>query len=116
MVSFAKVALPILALGLMFTTPQIASAKFLANNGSGGYYDRQTGRSHSYEFELWANDNNTQYTLKVWRSPDYPNGTPFKTHRRLTSVAEALKLFDTNYTDKLCDRWRREGMCVKLRQ
>ncbi|KAM3090328.1 hypothetical protein ACKFKG_29880 [Phormidesmis sp. 146-35] len=112
MVSFAKVALPILALGLMFTTPQIASAKFLANNGSGGYYDRQTGRSHSYEFELWANDNNSKYTLKVWRSPDYPNKSPIKVEY-FRSAGEALNFFDKNYTDKSCDLWRAEGVCSK---
>ncbi|KAM3095007.1 hypothetical protein ACKFKF_25865 [Phormidesmis sp. 146-12] len=107
--------MPILALGLMFTTPQIASAKFLANNGSGGYYDRQTGRSHSYEFELWANDNNTQYTLKVWRSPDYPNKSPIEVEY-FRSAGEALNFFDSNYTDKRCDRGAAEGVCIKSRQ
>ncbi len=116
MVSFAKVALSMLALGLIVTAPQVASANFLANNGSGGYYDRQTGRSHSYEFELWANDDNREYTLKVWRSPDYPNNTPFKIYRPFTSVAEALKYFDSNYTDKRCDLWASEGVCTKSRQ
>lgn len=115
MVSFAKVALPIFALGLIVIAPQAASAEFLSNNGSGGYYNRSTGRSYSFEFELWANDSNTDYTLKVWRSPDYPNQSAFKV-RRFASAAEALKYFDSNYTDKRCDLWASEGVCIKSRQ
>ncbi|MGV0023712.1 hypothetical protein [Phormidesmis priestleyi] len=112
MVSFARVVLPMLTLGLIFTVPQVASAEFLSNNGSGGYYNKSTGQSYSYEFELWTNDNNTEYTLKVWRSPDYPNQSAFKV-RRFTSAAEALKYFDSNYTDKRCNLWASEGVCSK---
>lgn len=107
-----KIVLPVLTLLTLVVTPQIALAEFLSNNGSGGYYDKTTGRSYSYDFELWTNDSNTQYRLKIWRTSDYPHNSPFRTYS-FASASEALNFFDRNYTAKVCDLWQSEGVCVK---
>lgn len=107
-----KIVLSLLTSLALVSTPQIALADFLSNNGSGGYYDKQTGRSYSYEFELWTDGSNNDYTLKIWRTSDYPNGSPFKIYS-FASAAEALRFFDYHYTAKDCNDWSSEGVCVK---
>lgn len=71
---------------------------YRVQQGSGGYEDRQTGIGQSYRYEVWSNRMNTQYTLKVWKLEDYPNGAyrtwPFRSGR------EALDYFDCQYAKK----------------
>ena len=97
--------------GLTLTTllafPRVALADFLANSGSGGYYDKSTHQSHRYEYEVWSDDSNAIYTLKVWDSQDYPNGSPHALSS-FKSAREALDYFDCYYA-------RKQDICKQMR-
>ncbi len=101
----------ILLTGLTLTTllafPRTALADFMTNSGSGGYSDKNTQRSYRYEYEVWSDDSNTSYTLKVWNSEDYPDGSPTGLSS-FKSAREALDYFDCHYAHKqdICKQMR----------
>ncbi len=107
MIGVKTSALSILTLVTLLAFPRTALADFMANSGSGGYYDKNTSRSYRYEYEVWSNDNNTTYTLKVWDSKDYPNGSSYRSVT-FESARKALDYFDCTYA-------RREDICRQTR-
>lgn len=68
------------------------------SEGRGGYYDKQTGVDQDYYYELWANQKNTRYTLKVWDYDRYPNGSP--TTVAFPTSRAAVDYFDCYYAGK----------------
>lgn len=107
MIGVKTTLLAILTLASLLAFPRIALADFMANSGSGGYYDKSTGRSYRYEYEVWSDDNNTAYTLKVWDSRDYPNGSSYRSVT-FESARKALDYFDCNYAQK-------QDICTQMR-
>ncbi len=107
MTALKTTALAMLTLATLLAFPRLALADFMANSGSGGYSDRSTGQAYRYEFELWSNDNNTVYTLKVWNAPNYPNGASYAP-RSFESARKALDYFDCHYAYKqdICRQMR----------
>ncbi|WP_143162026.1 hypothetical protein [Phormidesmis priestleyi] len=99
--------LTLLTLASLLAFPRTALADFMANSGSGGYYDKNTSQSYRYEYEVWANNNNTAYTLKVWDSQNYPNGSPYRSSS-FESARQALDYFDCHYAQKqdICRQMR----------
>lgn len=107
MIGVRTTLLTLLTLASLLTFPRAALADFMANSGSGGYYNKSTSRSYRYEYEVWANDNNTGYTLKVWKSQDYPNGSPRSLYS-FESARQALDYFDCHYA-------RKQDICRQMR-
>ena len=107
MIGVKTTLLAILTLASLLSFPRTALADFMANSGSGGYYDKRTGQSYRYEYEVWSNDNNTAYTLKVWNSQDYPNGSSYRPVT-FESARRALDYFDCTYA-------RREDVCRQIK-
>ncbi len=107
MIGVKTTLLALLTLASLLAFPRTALADFMANSGSGGYYDKRTSQSHRYEYEVWANDDNTAYTLKVWDSQDYPNGSTYRSPS-FESARQALDYFDCNYAQKedICEQMR----------
>lgn len=99
MIGVRTTLLTVLTLASLLSVPRIALADFMANSGSGGYYDKITSRSYRYEYEVWANDDNTEYTLKVWKSQNYPNGSTYRS-ANFESARQALDYFDCYYAGK----------------
>jgi len=69
-------------------------AAYLVGQGDGV---NQSGLRHRYE--IWAQDNNAGYVLRVWRIESYPNGSS-QSHGYFRSMGEALDYFDCYYTNK----------------
>ena len=107
MIGAKTTLLALLTLASLLAVPRIALADFMANSGSGGYYDKRTSQSYRYEYEVWANDNNTAYTLKVWDSQDYPNGSTDRS-RSFESARQALDYFDCHYA-------RKQDICKQMK-
>ncbi len=107
MIGVKTSVLAMLTLATLLAFPRTALADFMANSGSGGYYDKNTSRSYRYEYEVWSNDNNTEYTLKVWDSKDYPNGSSYRSVS-FESAGKALDYFDCHYAG-------REDVCRQMR-
>ncbi len=107
MIGAKTAVLATLSLTVLLASPRTALAEFMSNSGSGGYYDKNTSRAYRYEYEVWSNDNNTVYTLKVWDSQNYPNGSPYSFHS-FRSAGEALDYFDCTYA-------RKEDICKQMR-
>lgn len=107
MIGVKTTLLALLTLASLLAFPRTALADFMANSGSGGYYDKNTNRSYRYEYEVWANDDNTTYTLKVWNSPDYPTGSPYSLGG-FESARQALDYFDCKYA-------RKQDICQQMR-
>ncbi len=107
MIGVKTTLLALLTLASLLAFPRTALADFMANSGSGGYYDKNTSQSYRYEYEVWANNNNTAYTLKVWDSQNYPNGSPYRSSS-FESARQALDYFDCHYAQKqdICRQMR----------
>lgn len=71
----------------------------LANKGKGGYYDQQTGNAYDYNYEIWQDQKGTRFTLKVWESKNYPDGSVYRTHS-FGTARKALDHFDCVYSKK----------------
>jgi hypothetical protein len=94
-----RVGLSALSIVSILVISPIALADTLSNSGSGGYYNKETGRSYSYEYEVWQIDPGDRYTLKIWNSRNYPNGAVLS-QRKFLSARDALDHFDCHYAGK----------------
>lgn len=56
------------------------------------------GRGNGYIFEIWTNQYNKGYELRVWEVARYPDGSPWRYSTK--SVGEAHDTFGCNYEDK----------------
>ncbi|MBF2027701.1 MAG: hypothetical protein IGS48_13200 [Oscillatoriales cyanobacterium C42_A2020_001] len=71
---------------------------YLVKEGAGG---RKNGSvAEDFHYQVWSNQMNTSYTLKVWEAEDYPNGSPQTVPLSFRSVGEAEEYFDCTYTSK----------------
>lgn len=52
MIGVRTTLLTVLTLASLLSVPRMALADFMANSGSGGYYDKNTSRSYRYEYEV----------------------------------------------------------------
>lgn len=107
MIGVKTAVLATLTLATLLAFPRTALADFIANSGSGGYYSKKDGRAHRFEYEVWSNDNNTVYTLKVWKAQNYPKGSSYRSFS-FESARKALDYFDCVYA-------RREDICKQMR-
>jgi hypothetical protein len=103
-----RIFIPLLTIATLLAAQTAAFADYQVSNGSDGHY--KEGRLLSYEYEVWLNETNKQYTLKVWQSKNYPNGSPEEISR-FKSAREALDHFDCYYSEKeaICEQMRRES-------
>lgn len=71
-------------------------------DGKGGYVNR--GIAHDFAYELWTNQDNTSYNLKVWELKGGKR-TGQVANRTFESSREALNYFDCTYGGKeeLCN-------------
>jgi hypothetical protein len=72
----------------------------LVNEGKGGYYDKEKGEAFDFNYEIWQDKKGTRFTLKVWESKNYPDGSPYRPHPTFRSAREALDHFDCRYARK----------------
>jgi hypothetical protein len=102
-----KFFLPLLTITVLLVTPKVALADYRVGNGGGGHFDER-GNLFSYEYEVWSDDTNTEYTLKVWQSKNYPNGRP-EVIESFKSARRALDYFDCHYSQKedVCEQMNR---------
>lgn len=104
-----NIFMPLLTVGILLATQMAAIADTRISNGGGGHYDKR-GNLFSYEYEVWSNNANTDYTLKVWKSKNYPNESADYS-AGFKSAREALDHFDCYYSEKeaICEQMRRES-------
>lgn len=88
-----KFAVVLLVTASVFATASAALADYRMASGGAG-----SGDGQDYVYEIWSNDQNTSYTLKVWFRKDYPDRAP-RTHS-FRSSREAFDYFDCNYARK----------------
>jgi hypothetical protein len=88
-----RLAVGLLAAVSVLTISSSALADYQMSSGSAG-----RGDGKDYAYEIWSNNQNTVYTLKVWLRNDYPAGS-YTTHR-FRSSKEASDYFECNYMQK----------------
>ncbi len=88
-----KIAVALAAAVAVLTVSSAALADYQMSSGSAG-----SGDGKDYAYEIWSNDQNTAYTLKVWLRKTYPNSSPW-IHTFRSSI-EAFNYFDCNYAQK----------------
>lgn len=88
-----KMAVLVAATVAVLTLSSAALADYQMASGGAG-----DGAGRDYNYEIWSNDQNTAYTLKVWLRNNYPGGS-YSTYR-FRSSKEAYDYFDCNYAQK----------------
>ena len=89
-----KLAVGLLAAVSVLAISSSALADYQMSSGSAG-----RGDGKDYAYEIWSNEQNTVYTLKVWFRNAYPNGS-YTTHR-FGSSQEASDYFECHYMQSL---------------
>lgn len=88
-----KMAVLVAATVAVLTVSSAAVADYQMSSGSSG-----SGNGKDYAYEIWSNEQNTAYTLKVWLRANYPNSSPWI--HTFRSSTEAFNYFDCNYAQK----------------
>jgi hypothetical protein len=82
--------IPVLSIFSILGISNIALADYLTSQGSGG----------DYRYELWSNDDNKSYYLKIWLRKASADSDPYRITRSFDSSREALIYFDCNYAER----------------
>lgn len=88
-----KIAMALLSTVSVLALSSAALADYQMSSGSAG-----SGDGKDYAYEIWSDNQNTIYTLKVWPRNDYLKGAHW-THSFRSSI-EAFNYFDCNYVQK----------------
>lgn len=80
----------VLTTAALLTLSNVATADYLVSNGGGG----------NYNYQLWADEDNFHYYLKIWSRKEDPSSEPSSTTRNFESTRDALNYFDCSYADK----------------
>jgi hypothetical protein len=94
------------------STPQSTSQsktdqnKELVYEGQGGYYNSSQGKAFDYKYQIWKDKSTGRFTLKVWKTEEYPDGSVTFERSTFSSAREALDYFDCKYGGKpdLCKK------------
>lgn len=79
----------LLTTATILTMSNVARADYLVSNGGGG----------DYNYQLWTDEDNTHYYLKIWsRKADSSSGP--STTGDFESTRDALNYFDCSYAQK----------------
>lgn len=85
-----SIIIPLLVIFSFLSTSSRVLADYLNSEGNGG----------NYRYELWSNDDNSVYYLKIWLREASSESSPYKTTQYFTSSREALIYFDCTYARK----------------
>ncbi len=82
--------IPVLSALNILGISNIALADYRTSQGSGG----------DYRYELWFDDDNKSYYLKIWSREDSPESDSYTTSRGFDSSREAVVYFDCYYAER----------------
>lgn len=77
-----------------------ASNTYLVKEGKGGYFDNKTKIDYDFYYQIWSDQSNTYFELRVWRYQEYPQGRPFLRERRFRTAVEAEHHFACRYANQ----------------
>jgi len=84
------VVIPVLSVSSILGISNIALADYLTSQGMGG----------DYRYELWFDDDNKSYYLKIWSRKASSDSDSYTTSRGFDSSREALVYFDCYYAER----------------
>lgn len=80
--------------------PNASSNTYLMKEGKGGYFDNATKTDHDYYYQIWSDQGNTYFELRVWRYQEYAQGRPFFRNRWFKTAVEAENEFACEYAQQ----------------